>query len=90
MLALRDRGQKLPAAAVLMSPWTDLAATGASYWSRGEADPIHQRKMILTLAKDYLGEESDPRNPLASPLYAELAGLPPLLDSGRRPRDGAG
>ncbi|MCA6121426.1 alpha/beta hydrolase [Bradyrhizobium sp. WSM 1704] len=79
MLALRDRGERLPAAAVLMSPWTDLAATGASYQSRAEADPIHQRKMILALAKDYLGEEGDPRNPLASPLYAELAGLPPLL-----------
>ncbi|WP_349631643.1 alpha/beta hydrolase [Bradyrhizobium tropiciagri] len=79
MLALRDRGQPLPAAAVLMSPWTDLAATGASYQSRAEADPIHQRKMILALAKDYLGEDGDPRHPLASPLYADLAGLPPLL-----------
>ena len=79
MLALRDRGQKLPAAAGLMSPWTDLAATGASYQSRAEADPIHQRKMILALAKDYLGEDGDPRHPLASPLYADLSGLPPLL-----------
>ena len=79
MLALRDGGQPPPAAAVLMSPWTDLAATGASYQNRAEADPIHQRKMILALAKDYLGDAGDPRHPLASPLYAELAGLPPLL-----------
>ena len=43
MLALRERGLPLPVAAVLMSPWTDLAATGASYVSRAEADPIHQR-----------------------------------------------
>jgi monoterpene epsilon-lactone hydrolase len=79
MLALRARGEPLPVAAVLMSPWTDLAATGASYESRAKADPIHQRAMILALARNYLGEEGDPYNPLASPLYAELAGLPPLL-----------
>jgi monoterpene epsilon-lactone hydrolase len=78
MLALRGR-ESLPAAAVLMSPWTDLAATGASYESRAKADPIHQRAMILALAKNYLGEEGDPYDPLASPLYAQLAGLPPLL-----------
>jgi acetyl esterase/lipase len=79
MLGLRDRGLPLPAAGVLMSPWTDLAATGASYVSRADADPIHQRPMILALAKNYLGEGGDPRHPLASPLYAGLAGLPPLL-----------
>jgi epsilon-lactone hydrolase len=78
MLSLRDRGLPLPAAALLMSPWTDLAATGASYVSRAEADPIHQRPMILALAKNYLGQ-GDPRDPLVSPLYADLNGLPPLL-----------
>jgi monoterpene epsilon-lactone hydrolase len=79
MLALRERSLPLPVAAVLMSPWTDLAATGTSYVSRAEADPIHQRPMILTLAKNYLGGQGDPRDPLVSPLYADLAGLPPLL-----------
>jgi epsilon-lactone hydrolase len=79
MLNLRERGAPLPAAAVLMSPWTDLAATGASYVSRADADPIHARPMILALAKNYLGRDGDPFHPLASPLYAELAGLPPLL-----------
>ena len=64
---------------VLMSPWTDLAATGASYVSRAEADPIHQRPMILALAKNYLGGQGDPCDPLVSPLYADLGGLPPLL-----------
>jgi acetyl esterase/lipase len=76
---LRERGLPRPVAGVLMSPWTDLAATGASYTSRAEADPIHQRPMILALAKNYLGEQGDPRDPLASPLYADLKGLPPLL-----------
>jgi monoterpene epsilon-lactone hydrolase len=79
MLALRERKRPLPAAAVLMSPWTDLAATGASYVSRAEADPIHQRPMILALAKNYLGGQGDPFDPLVSPLYADLTDLPPLL-----------
>ena len=79
MVAMRERGLPLPAAAVLMSPWTDLAATGASYVSRAEADPIHQRPMILALAKNYLGGQGDPYDPLVSPLYADLSGLPPLL-----------
>jgi monoterpene epsilon-lactone hydrolase len=79
MLALRERGRPLPAAAALMSPWTDLAATGASYVSRAEADPIHQRPMILALAKNYLGGQGDPCDPLVSPLYADLQNLPPLL-----------
>jgi acetyl esterase/lipase len=79
MLRLRERGLPLPVAGVLMSPWTDLAAAGASYVSRADADPIHARPMILALAKNYLGPDGDPRDPLASPLYADLAGLPPLL-----------
>ena len=79
MLALRDRGLPLPVSAVLMSPWTDLAATGTSYVTRAEADPIHQRPMILALAKNYLGGQGGPRDPLVSPLYADLRGLPPLL-----------
>ena len=79
MLVLRERRLPLPASAVLMSPWTDLAATGVSYVSRAEADPIHQRPMILALAKDYLGGQGDPCDPLVSPLYADLTQLPPLL-----------
>jgi acetyl esterase/lipase len=79
LVSLRERWLPLPAAAVLMSPWTDLAATGASYASRAEADPIHQRPIILALAKNYLGGEGDPCDPLASPLYANLSDLPPLL-----------
>jgi acetyl esterase/lipase len=79
MLALRERGLPLPVSAALMSPWTDLAATGASYVSRAEADPIHQRPMILALAKNYLGRQGDPCDPLVSPLHADIKDLPPLL-----------
>jgi epsilon-lactone hydrolase len=68
----------MPAAAVLLSPWTDLAATGASYQTRAAADPIHQRGMILAIARGYLGD-ADPRDPRASPLYGDMTKLPPLL-----------
>jgi epsilon-lactone hydrolase len=78
MLALRGRGLPLPTAAVLLSAWTDLTAEGESYVTRAAADPIHQRAMILATARNYLGE-ADPRDPLASPLFGELAGLPPML-----------
>ena len=78
MLSLRQAGEPLPAAAVLMSPWTDLTLSGASYASHAEADPLNQRAALLGLARAYLGD-ADPRDPLASPLWADLSGLPPLL-----------
>jgi acetyl esterase/lipase len=79
LLAARAANLKMPCAAYLMSPWTDLAATGASFVSRADVDPLHQRVMILNMAKAYLGPSGDPFDPLASPLYGDLAGLPPLL-----------
>ncbi|MGE4335950.1 MAG: alpha/beta hydrolase [Pigmentiphaga sp.] len=82
LLAIRERDGINPAAAFVMSAWTDLAATGASYDTRAEADPIHQRAMIQAMARGFLGPEADPREPRASPLYAKashLGGLPPLL-----------
>lgn len=77
-LALRDAGEPLPGALVLLSPWTDLEAKGESYRTRASADPIHQRGMILGMAGRYLAG-ADPAQPLASPLNADLTGLPPLL-----------
>jgi epsilon-lactone hydrolase len=79
LLSLRDQAKSMPVAAVLMSAWTDLSASGDSYRSRAEADPIHQRPMILAMARGYLGEGVDARDPIASPLFADLHGLPPLL-----------
>ena len=78
MLTLRDSGRTLPAAAALFSPWTDLAATGASVQENVKRDAMFWAPGIKTGAAFYLGD-TDPQNPLASPLYAELAGLPPLL-----------
>ncbi len=79
IFAARAANLELPCAAYLMSPWTDLAATGATFVSRAGVDPLHQRPMILNMAKAYLGPAGDPRHPLASPLYGDPARLPPLL-----------
>lgn len=81
MLALQLSGQAPPAAGLLMSAWTDLSATGDSYETRAALDPIHQRPMILAMARSYLGK-TDAAEPLASPLHAsaaQLQKLPPLL-----------
>ncbi len=79
LLQLRDAGRPMPAGAVLMSAWTDMSASGDSYATRAASDPIHQRPMILAMARNYLGTEGDARHPWVSPLFAELHGLPPLL-----------
>lgn len=78
MISLRDRGAPLPRAAALFSPWTDLAATGASVRVNDGRDPVFTRRAMRLAARQYLGKAS-PRDPRASPLYADLSGLPPLL-----------
>lgn len=78
MLALRTAGTPLPAAAALFSPWTDLAATGESIRTNAARCAMFNGADIGPSARHYLGN-ADPRNPLASPLYADLSGLPPLL-----------
>jgi acetyl esterase/lipase len=78
VLALRDAGDPLPACGVCISPWTDLTLSGASMQSRAEADPLVDRPGLEDMVAKYL-QGADPRHPLASPLFGELAGLPPLL-----------
>jgi epsilon-lactone hydrolase len=78
MLALRAAAVPLPAGAALFSPWTDLAATGDSVRTNARRCAMFSGTDIAPTARYYLGE-TDPRNPLASPLYADLSGLPPLL-----------
>ena len=77
-LALRDAGAPLPAAMALFSPWTDLAVTGESARDNEERDAMFTRRMLKIAARAYLGP-AHARAPLASPLYAELRGLSPLL-----------
>ena len=78
LVALRDAGEPVPAAAVLMSPTVDLTSSGASMTERADQDPVSTPEMLRQFASDYLAG-ADPRTPLASPLFAALAGLPPLL-----------
>ncbi len=78
LVAARDAGLPLPAAYVGLSPWTDLAGTGASMRELDRLDPWLSSSMVVPAARAYAGETAldDPR---VSPLYAELAGLPPML-----------
>lgn len=78
LLALRDAGLPRPAAAVLLSPWLDLTLSGASMEGCAARDPMVQREPLQRMADAYLAG-ADPRTPLASPLFADLHGLPPLL-----------
>ena len=78
LVATRDAGEELPAAAVLMSPTVDLTSSGASMTERADQDPISTPAMLRQFAADYLAG-ADPKTPLASPLFASLTGLPPLL-----------
>lgn len=78
LAALRDSGDALPAAGVCLSPWTDLANTGASIAAKAPGDPMLEPWKLDAFARHYLGE-CDPRNSLASPLYADYRGFPPLL-----------
>jgi epsilon-lactone hydrolase len=78
LVAARDAGEALPAAAVLMSPTVDLTSSGASMTERTDQDPLSTPAMLRQFAADYLAG-ADPKTPLASPLFATLSGLPPLL-----------
>jgi acetyl esterase/lipase len=66
-----------PAGVVVLSPITDLAMTGSSWQTRAEADPLFVREQAEGLIQAYLNGH-DPKDPLASPLYGDFAGLPPV------------
>jgi acetyl esterase/lipase len=78
LVACRDSGDPLPAAAALFSPWTDLAATGDSIREKDRRCAMFVGAQMASGASLYLCG-ADRRNPLASPLYADLSHLPPLL-----------
>ncbi len=93
LVLLSIAGAQAPVGAVAISPVTDLALSGESYETRAEADPYFTKSQVAGLVAAYLGE-TDPKNPLASALYGDLRGLPPirvhvgddevLLDDARR------
>lgn len=78
-LAIRDQGLPMPAASVPISPWVDMSASGESYQTRADLDPMVSHGNISTIAAHFLGADGDPADPLASPLEGDLAGLPPML-----------
>jgi acetyl esterase/lipase len=78
MIRLRDANEPLPACAWLSSPWTDLTQSGASMQDCAAIDPLIQKPYLDELSALYRSGE-DAENPLVSPLFADLRGLPELL-----------
>ena len=78
LIAIRDAGEPVPAGAALISPWADLTMTAASYVSRADVDPMVSLESLLPSAEAYLAG-GDPMAPTASPVHADLSGLPPIL-----------
>lgn len=78
VMKLRDLGEPLPASAVSLSPWTDMAGTGESIRANAKRDPFFVPEDVERYAQLYLGEQSR-QTPFASPLYGDFTGLPPLL-----------
>jgi monoterpene epsilon-lactone hydrolase len=78
LLALRVAGARMPRAAVLLAPWTDLTVSSETYETLRAADPIITRERLRESGLWYAGKR-DPADPLLSPLFADLKGLPPLL-----------
>jgi len=78
LLALRDAGVPPPAAGICISPWVDLTCSAESYRTKAGVDPLVNQDGIAQFVRWYLGDK-DPKTPLASPLFADMTGLPPLL-----------
>lgn len=76
---LKDKGMLLPGGIIAMSPWTDLTASGESYDTNYERDPLFGKtRDSLLYNKDYVGE-NDPMNAYISPLFGDFRGFPPML-----------
>jgi epsilon-lactone hydrolase len=78
LLRLRDQGLSLPAAAVLLSPFVNLTASAPSFETNAERDPLVSRALIQMMAGAYV-QGGDLGDPFASPVFADLQGLPPML-----------
>jgi len=76
---LKRAGEGLPGCLWLVSPWTDLTMSGATLGSKSAIDPLIHKEYIEELAHAYLPEGIDRKDPRISPLYADLARLPPML-----------
>lgn len=79
LLALRHAGLPMPAAAVLLSPFLDVTGSGESATTRADQDPWFDIADLHVVARYYCPDESQWTNPLVSPVFANVAGLPPML-----------
>jgi len=79
LLALRHAGDPLPAAAILLSPFLDVTASGESATTRADQDPWFEVQDMAVVARYYCADESKWRDPLISPVFANVSGLPPML-----------
>lgn len=99
LMKLRDMGLPLPRGAILLSPWTDLTASGPSVESNSGKDLWFTRRHLETWARYYAPSDQDRRSPYASPVFGDMSHLPDLmilaaedellLDDARRVRDAA-
>jgi acetyl esterase/lipase len=78
LVAIKEAGLPQPACGWVISPWVDMEASGETFVSRADADPMVKREIIVNFAQAYLNG-ADPRSPFASPIYADLRGIAPLL-----------
>lgn len=78
MVAARNKGLPLPAGGVAISPWANLEHSGASMTNREGLDPLNTRAGLDFLARTFLGDAL-PNHPMASPVFADVIGLPPIL-----------
>ncbi|WP_374414706.1 alpha/beta hydrolase [Novosphingobium colocasiae] len=79
LLRARELGLPLPGRVLAMAPYLDLEATGETYDTNAAVDALGARAATLAFVDVFMGPEGDRHDPLASPLYADLSGLPPLL-----------
>ncbi|MCA1845751.1 MAG: alpha/beta hydrolase [Actinobacteria bacterium] len=79
LIALRDRSLPAPAGAIGISPFVDLTLSSPSIDANEGRDPQVTRPFLTSAVRHYLAGRVDPKTPLASPVFADLAGLPPLM-----------
>jgi acetyl esterase/lipase len=77
LLNLRDQGMPLPRCAICLSPWLDLSLSGESQTTKEKAEPMLVKEAFPLWVNNYLGD-TDPKSPYASPIFADLHGLPPI------------
>jgi len=78
LVSARDKGLPMPSCACCISPWTDLVGSGRTMDTKALEDPMVNRA-ALKFFSDFYADKEDKSHPLISPLFANLAGLPPLL-----------